>query len=300
MNEIRESTLIADAQNFVSAPNPSKFYDAKTMVQIISQVGTVEYNRAFSKHLKLVNEEALMDRVREKVLNGDCSEAVSAALEDRETLPEPVLAAIIVSRKSRQLAREVEGLSSVGNYVIYREKLLKEMENLSTEEREAVSGLLAQKLTDLLILEVLDGHAEGDPVLARQLRLWQMFRTANETGQAQLAPYFLVGDGAENVRSLLPCCIPVHGPAVDFYGCAAILRVLAYQKEAWECDTLVHALHDRVEQEMMYRISRNRNDADTSVLAELFALLHTIVETKSLAVWDSPCFEELKKKLEDM
>ena len=114
----------------------------------------------------------------------------------------------------------------------------------------------------------------------------------------QLAPYFLALDEDGNVQSLLPCCIPIGAPAKVFYSCAGILKALAYQKDVWEYDALVNALHDKVQTEVLQRISRAKHDSDTLAMEELFALLRVVVNSHSPAVWNYPRFEEIKKKLE--
>ena len=114
----------------------------------------------------------------------------------------------------------------------------------------------------------------------------------------QLAPYFLALDENETVQSLLPCCIPMGAPAKVFYSCAGILKALAYQQNVWEYDALVQALHDKVQTEVLQRISRGKDDVDTQLLEELFALLRVVMNSHSPAVWDYPRFEEIKKKLE--
>lgn len=114
----------------------------------------------------------------------------------------------------------------------------------------------------------------------------------------QLAPYFLALDENENVQSLLPCCIPIGAPAKVFYSCAGILKALAYQQDVWEYDALVNALHDKVQTEVLQRISRAKDDSDTLAMEELFALLRVVVNSHSPAVWNYPRFEEIKKKLE--
>ena len=106
-------------------------------------------------------------------------------------------------------------------------------------------------------------------------------------------------DGNENVQSLLPCCIPMGALAKVFYSCAGILKALAYQKNVWEYDALVHALHDKVETEVMQRISRGKSDTDTQMLEELFALLHVVMNSHSPVVWNYSRFEKIKKNLEE-
>ncbi|MBM6919307.1 hypothetical protein [Intestinimonas butyriciproducens] len=176
--------------------------------------------------------------------------------------------------------------------------MLDEIQHLTGEEAEVISGRLVEHVGDLLIFEVLVDNTDGDKVLARQVRLWQMLHMAREEGQMQLAPYFLALDEEGNVQSLLPCCIPMGAPAKVFFSCAGILKALAYQKDVWEYDALVHALHDKVKTEVMQRISRGKDDVDTQMMAELFALLRVVVNCHSPAVWNYPRFEEIKKKLE--
>lgn len=67
----------------------------------------------------------------------------------------------------------------------------------------------------------------------------------------------------------------------------------------WEYEILVRDLHDRVQTEAMQRISRGQDDADTQMLAELFALLRVAKNSHSPDVWEYPRFEEIKKKLEE-
>ena len=239
-----------------------------------------------------------MDRVREEVKNGGCAENASVALEDAENLVNPVLPAPIFSAKARQFALDVKYLSSLGDYCNQRVQMLDEIQHLTGEEAEAISVRLVDRLGDLLIFEVLVDNTDGDKVLARQVRLWQMLHMAQEEGQMQLAPYFLALDEDDNVQSLLPCCIPMGAPAKVFYSCAGILKALAYQKDVWEYDALVNALHEKVQLEVLQRISRGKDDVDTQMMAELFALLRVVVNSHSPAVWDYPRFEEIKKKLE--
>ena len=84
----------------------------------------------------------------------------------------------------------------------------------------------------------------------------------------------------------------------EFYSCAGILKALAYQKDVWEYDALVNVLHDKVQAEVLQRISRGKDNEDTRTLEELFALLRVVVNSHSPAVWEHPRFEEIKKKLE--
>ena len=189
-------------------------------------------------------------------------------------------------------------LASLGDYANQRVQLLDGIQHLTGDEAEAISGRLVERLGDLLIFEVLVDNTDGDKVLARQVRLWQMLHMAREEGQMQLAPYFLALDEDDNVQSLLPCCIPMGAPAKVFYSCAGILKALAYQKDVWEYDALVNALHDKVQTEVLQRISRGKDDEDTRMLGELFALLRVVVNSHSPAAWNYPRFEEIKKKLE--
>lgn len=289
---------IAVAQNLVTAQNPEELQEAMKAIHCNCLTQPVDTIRELAKHLEAVTKATLMDRVREEVKNGGCAENASVALEDAENLVNPVLPAPIFSTKARQLALDVKYLSSLGDYCNQRIQLLDEIQHLTGEEAEAISGRLAERLVDLLIFEVLVDNTDGDKVLARQVRLWQILHMAREEGQMQLAPYFLALDEDGNVQSLLPCCIPTGAPAKVFYSCAGILKALAYQKDVWEYDALVNALHDKVQTEVLQRISRGKDDADTQLLEELFALLRVIMNSHSPAVWDYPRFEEIKKKLE--
>ena len=183
--------------------------------------------RELAKHLEVVTKATLLDRVREYVKDGTGTENVSVALEDAENLVNPVLPAPIFSAKARQLSLNVKYLSSLGDYCNQRVLMLDEIQHLTSEEAEAISGRLAERLGDLLIFEVLVDNADGDKVLARQVRLWQMFHMALEEGQMQLAPYFLALDENETVQSLLPCCIPMGAPAKVTCG--------SRKKVWWQC-----------------------------------------------------------------
>lgn len=289
---------IAVAQNLVTAKNPEELLEAMKAIHCNCLTQPVDAIRELAKHLEVVTKATLMDRVREEVKNGGCVENASVALEDAENLVNPVFSAPIFSAKARQLALDVKYLSSLGDYCNQRMQMLDEIQHLTGEEAEAISGRLAERLGDLLIFEVLVDNADGDKALARQVRLWQMLHMAREEGQMQLAPYFLVLDENENVQSLLPCCIPIGAPAKVFYSCAGILKALAYQQDVWEYDALVNALHDKVQTEVLQRISRAKDDSDTLAMEELFALLRVVVNSHSPAVWNYPRFEEIKKKLE--
>lgn len=289
---------IAVAQNLVTAQKSEELLEAMKAIHCNCLTRPVDTIRDLAKHLEVVAKANLMDRVREYVKDGTGTENVSVALEDAENLVNPVLPAPIFSAKARQLALDVKYLSSVGDYCNQRVQLLDEIQHLTGEEAEAISGRLAERLGDLLIYEVLVDNTDGDKVLARQVRLWQMLHMAREEGQMQLAPYFLALDENETVQSLLPCCIPMGAPAKVFYSCAGILKALAYQQDVWEYDALLNALHDKVQAEVLQRISRGKDDEDTQMMAELFALLRVVVNSHSPAVWNYPHFEEIKKKLE--
>lgn len=300
MNQVPENMTnpIAVAQNFVMAQKPEELLEAMKAIHCNCLTQPVDAIRELAKHLEVVTKATLLDRVRENVKDGSCVENVSVALEDAENLVNPVFPAPIFSAKARQLALDVKYLSSLGDYCNQRVQMLDEIQHLTGEEAEAISGRLAERLGDLLIFEVLVDNADGDKVLARRVRLWQMLHMAREEGQMQLAPYFLALDEDGNVQSLLPCCIPIGAPAKVFYSCAGILKALAYQQDVWEYDALVNALHDKVQTEMLQRISRGKDDADTQLLEELFALLRVVMNSHSPAVWEYPRFEEIKKKLE--
>lgn len=298
MNENQGTNPIAVTQNLVTAQNPEELQEAMKAIHCACLTRSVDAIRELAKHLEAVNKATLMDRVREEAKNGSCAENASIALEDAENLVHPVLPAPIFSTKARQLALDVKYLSSLGDYCNQRVQLLDGIQHLTGEEAEAISGRLVERLTDLLIFEVLVDNTDGDKVLARQVRLWQMLHMAHEEGQMQLAPYFLALDEDDNVQSLLPCCIPMGAPAKVFYSCAGILKALAYQKDVWEYDALVNVLHDKVQAEVLQRISRGKDNEDTRTLEELFALLRVVVNSHSPAVWEHPRFEEIKKKLE--
>ena len=289
---------IAVAQNLVTAQISEELQEAMKSIHCNCLTRPVDAIRELAKHLEVVTKATLMDRVREDAKNGNCVENVSVALEDAENLVNPVLPAPIFSAKARQLALDVKYLSSLSDYCNQRVQLLDGIQHLTGEEAEAISGRLVERLTDLLIFEVLVDKTDGDKVLARQVRLWRMLHMAREEGQMQLSPYFLALDEEDNVQSLLPCCIPMGAPAKVFYSCAGILKALAYQKDVWEYDALVNALHDKVQTEVLQRISRGKDDADTQMLEELFALLRVVMNSHSPAVWEYPRFEEIKKTLE--
>lgn len=296
--EMNATNPITIAQNFVTAQNSEELQDAMKALHCDRLTQPVDAIREIAKYLEMVTNVNLMDRVHEDTQNGNCAENISVALEDAENLVNPFFPAPIFSQKACQLALAVKDLSSLGDYCNQRVQLLDEIQNLTRDEADAISGRLAERLTDLLFLEVLVGNTDGDKVLARQVQLWQMLHIARDKGQMQVAPYFLVLDGNENVQSLLPCCIPIGAPAKVFYSCSGILKALAYQKDVWEYDALVHALHDKVETEVMQRISRGKSDTDTQMLEELFALLHVVMNGHSAAVWNYPRFEAIKKHLE--
>ena len=298
MIEIQGINPIAVAQNFVTAQKSEELLEAMKAIHCNCLTQPVDAIRDLAKHLEVVTKANLMDRVREYVKDGTGTENVSVALEDAENLVNPVLPAPIFSPKARQLALDVKYLSSLGDYCNQRVLMLDEIQHLTGEEAEAISGRLAERLGDLLIFEVLVDNADGDKALARQVRLWQMLHMAREEGQMQLAPYFLALDENENVQSLLPCCIPIGAPAKVFYSCAGILKALAYQQDVWEYDALVNALHEKVQTEVLQRVSRGKDDEDTRLMEELFSLLRVVVNSHSPAVWNYPRFEEIKKKLE--
>lgn len=300
MNQVPENMTnpIAVAQNFVMAQKPEELLEAMKAIHCNCLTQPVDAIRELAKHLEVVTKANLMDRVRKYVKGGTGTENASVALEDAENLVNPVFSAPIFSAKARQLALDVKYLSSLGDYCNQRMQMLDEIQHLTGEEAEAISGRLAERLGDLLIFEVLVDNADGDKALARQVRLWQMLHMAREEDQMQLAPYFLALDENENVQSLLPCCIPIGAPAKVFYSCAGILKALAYQQDVWEYDALVNALHDKVQTEVLQRISRAKDDSDTLAMEELFALLRVVVNSHSPAVWNYPRFEEIKKKLE--
>lgn len=298
MNEMNATNPIAVAQNFVTAQNFEELQEAMKAIHCACLTEPVDAIREIAKHLEVVAKATLMDHVREDTKNGNCAENASVALEDVENLVNPVFPAPIFSTKACQLALDVKYLSSLGDYCNQRVHLLDEIQHLTGEEAEAISGRLVERLGDLLIFEVLVDNTDGDKVLARQVRLWQMLHMAREEGQMQLAPYFMALDEEDNVQSLLPCCIPIGAPAKVFYSCAGILKALAYQKDVWEYDALVNALHEKVQTEVLQRISRGKDDADTLALEELFVRLRSAMRSHSPAVWEYPRFEEIKNTLE--
>lgn len=298
MDKIQGINSIAVAQNFVMAQKSEELLEAMKAIHCNCLTQPVDAIRDFAKHLEVVTKATLMDRVRENVKNGNCAENVSAALEDVENLVNPVLSAPIISIEARQLSLDVKYLSSLDEYYNQRVDMLDEIQDLTGEEAEAISGHLVERLGDLLIFEVLVDNADGDKILSRQVRLWQMFHIAREEGQMQLVPYFLALDEEDNVHSLLPYCLPLGSPARVFYSCAGILKVLAYQQDVWEYDGLVNALYKKVQTEVEQRIRRGKDDEDTRMLGELFSLLRMIVNTHSPIFWDCSRFEEIIKKLE--
>lgn len=298
MNENQGTNPIAVAQNLVTAKNPEELQEAMKAIHCDCLTRPVDAIRELANHLEVVTKATLMDRVREEAKDGSCAENASVALEDAENLVHPVLPAPIFSTKARQLALDVKYLASLGDYANQRVQLLDGIQHLTGDEAEAISGRLVERLGDLLIFEVLVDNTDGDKVLARQVRLWQMLHIAREEGQMQLAPYFLALDENETVRSLLPCCIPMGAPAKVFFSCAGILKALAYQQDVLEYDALVNALHEKAQTEVLQRISRGKDDEDTRMLGELFALLRVVVNSHSPAAWNYPRFEEIKKKLE--
>ena len=298
MNENQETNPITTAQNFVTAKTPEELHEAMKSIHCDCLTRPVDAIRELAKHLESVNKATLMDRVREEAKDGNCAENVSVALEDAENLVNPVFPAPIFSAKARQLALDVKYLSSLGDYCNQQVQLLDGIQHLTGDEAEAISGRLVERLTDLLIFEVLVDNTDGDKVLARQVRLWQMLHMAREEGQMQLAPYFLALDEEDNVQSLLPCCIPMGAPAKVFYSCAGILKALAYQQDVLEYDALVNALHEKAQTEVLQRVSRGKDDEDTRLMEELFSLLRVVVNGHSPAVWNYPRFEEIKKTLE--
>lgn len=299
MIEIQGINPIAVAQNLVTAKTPEELREAMKAIHLCCLTQPVETVRDLSKHLAEVTKAALMDRVREAVKEGDAAENASVALEDVENLVAPVLPTPIFSQKARQLALEAKNLSSLRVYCKQRALLLDAISHLVDAESETLSGMLSNSLADLLIFELLMDATGGNQVLARQVRLWQMLHIAREEGQMQLAPYFLVLDGENNVRLLLPCCLHIGAPAKAFYCCAGILKALAYQKEVLEYEVLVCALHEKVEHSVLRRVRRGKDDADTLALEELFVLLRTAMRSHSPLVWEYPRFEEIKNTLEE-
>lgn len=299
MTEVHETNPITIAQNFVLAQTPEELQEAMGAIYCDCLARPVGMSRETAKYLSWVTNANLMDRVREAIGDGSGAENAAIALEDTENLLNPVFPAFIFRPKARQLALDVERLTSLDGYCKQRVRLLDEIQQLDDEEAQAISGRLVDRLTDLLIFEVLVEHADGDKVLDHQVRLWQMFHMAREKGQMQLAPYFLGLDEGNNVQFLLPCCIPMGAPAKVFYSCAGILKALSCQKDVWEYEILVRDLHDRVQTEVMQRICRGKDDADTQMLEELFALLRVATNSHSPAAWEYPRFEEIKNKLEE-
>lgn len=299
MTEVHETNPITIAQNFVLAQTPEELQEAMGAIYCDCLARPVGMSRETAKYLSWVTNANLMDRVREAIGDGSGAENAAIALEDTENLLNPVFPAFIFRPKARQLALDVKYLASLSGYCNQREQLLDAIQHLADGEAQAISGRLADRLTDLLIFEVLVDNADGDKVPDHQVRLWQMFHMAREEGQMQLALYFLVLDEDNNVQSLLPCCIPLGAPAKVFYSCAGILKTLAYQKDVWEYEILVRDLHDRVQTEVMQRICRGQDDADTQMLEELFALLRVATSSHSPAAWEYPRFEEIKNKLEE-
>lgn len=297
--EMKTTNPIAIAQYFVTAKTSEELQEAMKAIHLSCLTQPVDLSREIVKHLAEATVTNLMDRVRETVKKGNTTENAAVVLEDAENLVYPVFSAPIFSQNAHRLALDVKYLSSLGDYCNQRVQMLDAIQHLTGEEAEAVSGRLVERLCDLLIFEVLVDNTDGDKVLAHQVRLWQMFHMAREEGQLQLAPYFLALDEDNHVQSLLPCCIPIGAPAKVFYSCAGILKALAYQKDVWEYNTLVHALHNKVETEVMQRISRGKGDEDTLALEELFALLRVVMYSHSPAAWEHPRFEEIKKKLEE-
>lgn len=298
MIEIQGINPIAVAQSFVTAQKSEELLEAMKAIHCNCLTLPVDAIRELAKHLEVVTKANLMDRVREEVKNGGCAENASVALEDAENLVNPVLPAPIFSPKARQLALDVKCLSSLGDYANQRVQLLDGIQHLTGDEAEAISGRLVDRLGDLLIFEAMVDNTDGDKVLARQVRLWQMLHMAREEGQMQLTPYFLALDEEDNVQSLLPCCIPMGAPAKVFFSCAGILKALAYQQDVLEYDALVNALHEKAQTEVLQRVSRGKDDADTRLMEELFSLLRVVVNSHSPAVWNYPRFEEIKKTLE--
>ena len=297
-NYVNAANPITIAQNLVTANTPEGLREAMKHLHLSCLTQPVAVVRKISKHLEEISKAQLVDRVRDTVKNGKYSKDAVVALEDVENLSAPILAAPILSEKARQLALHVECLISLRSYRSQRMQMLDAIQHLPGEEAEALAGMLTDRLTILLILEALTVKAAGDKVLNRQIGLWQMLYIARAEGQAELTPYFLALDKENNIQSLLPFCIPYEASAKAYYRCAGILKALVHQKEIREYEALVHSLHDKVEQKVIYRVSCGRDDEDTLALKELYVLLCVALHNASPIVWEYPRFEKIKKSLE--
>ena len=98
--------------------------------------------------------------------------------------------------------------------------------HLTGEEAEAISGRLVERLTDLLIFEVLVDNTDGDKVLARQVRLWQMLHMAHEEGQMQLGALF-PGAGRGRQCAVSFALLHPHGRA-----CQGVLQLRRHSQGA--------------------------------------------------------------------
>ena len=299
MNEMQGINLITVAQNLATANTPEGLQEAMKQLHLSCLTQPVAVVREISRHLEEISKVQLVDRVRDTVKNGKYSKDAAVALEDVENLTAPVLAAPILSEKARQLALHVECLISLRSYCSQRVQMLEAIQHLPGEEAEALTGMLTDRLTVLLILEVLVEKAAGDKALNRQIDLWQMLYIARTEGQVELAPYFLALDEGDTIQCLLPCCIPYEASAKTYYRCAGILKALVHQKEIREYEALVHSLHGKVEQKVIYRVSCGRDDEDTMALEELYVLLRVALHNAGPVVWEYPRFEKIKKNLEE-
>lgn len=301
MNEtyVNAANPIAIAQNLVTANTPEGLQEAMKQLHLSCLTQPVAVVREISKHLEEISKAQLVDCVRDTVKNGKYGKDAAVALEDMENLTVPVFAAPILSETARQLALHAECLISLRSYRSQRTQMLDAIQRLPGEEAEVLSGILTDRLTNLLILEVLTVKAADDKVLNRQIDLWQMLYIARAEGQVELAPYFLALNEENNIQSLLPCCIPYEASAKAYYRCAGILKALVHQKEIREYHALIRSLHDKVEQKVIYRVSCGRDDEDTMALEELYVLLRVALHNASPVVWEYPRFEKIKKNLEE-
>ena len=291
---------IAVAQQLVTARTTKKLREAVKAIHLNCLTQPLDTVREIAKHLLEISKGTLIDHVREAVKTSGCSENASIALKDVENLVSPAFPAPILSQEACQLARDIKYLPILKDYCNRRLQLLNAIEHLASWEAEAVSGRLAERLGDLLIFEVLVENMGSDKLLDRQLWLWKILHFAQEKGQLQIAPYFLELDEKNNLQSLLPCYLPLDAPAKVFYGCASILKTLAYQQDVWEYDSLMQDLYDKVDKKVTCHIMQGMDDEDTLVLEELFVLLRTVVNNHSLVAWENPRFEQIKKELEEI
>ena len=280
---------IGSIQDFLTAKTTDDMVRAFVPLQGITTVQPVEAVRRVSRQLGEVNRAYLLDAVRAAVEAGRGGRDAAVAWEDAGGLPVPAVPSPVFSERACRLLLRLGKLRSLEQYRCHREQLLAAVRFLPGAEAETVSSALAEQLQDLLIEEVLGGEQDAGPAQARQLALFRMLRTAARWRQDQLALYFLTLQH-DRLSLLLPCMLDSDAPAKHYKNCAAILRALACQRDAWEYESLLRMLHDKVEGEVLRRVRRAQDDTDTQALRELYVLLRSALDFGNPEVWLYPCF----------